>query len=749
MHLRADRLHLSPSDVTAFLACEHLTTLSLRAARGEIASPTTTNEQAELIFRKGLEHEQAYLEQLRADGKTDRRDPRARRPRLRGRSARDGRRDPSRSVDVDLPGRPRRRRLARVRRLPRAAAATAPYEAVDTKLARHGEAGRRAAAHASTRTSSSASRGALPERMHVVLGTRERESFRPRRLRRLLPPRPRRAWSSSSPRSRRRTRGRSITARSAPSSPVCNARWDARRPPDARREHPPRPDRAARARGDHDARGARRRAAGTPRSRSMAPRTFETLRHQAALQLGHRRTGDAPLRAARARAASAASACCRQPSAGDLFYDIEGDPFLEPGARARVPAPGSWTRTARFTAIWAHDREEERRALERLIGLFHERLAADTRACTSTTTRPTRLTALKRLAAQHGDARGGARRAAPPRGLRRPLHGHAPGAAHLVPAATRSRRCASSSWTRRGRARGRRRRDRRLRALARDARRRAARGDRALQRGGLPLDPAAPRLARRAEGGGGGAVRRRDPVARAARAASADRGGGGRAERARRGRASALLATGDPDAASSSADLLEYHRREARPGVVVVLRALRDDARAARRGLGVDRPARAGRVAQPVGGRRSRVDHGFRFPVQQHKLDAGDGVFDPVTGGGAGDDRGDRRRRGDAALRRGPKLEDVPLPTGAHPRRARGQTKEQQAALMRLGGSLQRATAATRTSSGCCGASRRSAAPACSARRSRRWGGSSARSRARTSSSRARPARARRGRARG
>src|SRR5688500_13728359 len=70
MRLHADRLHLSPSDVTAFLACEHLTTLSLRHARGEIDKPEVENEQAELIFRKGLEHERAYLEQLRAEGST-------------------------------------------------------------------------------------------------------------------------------------------------------------------------------------------------------------------------------------------------------------------------------------------------------------------------------------------------------------------------------------------------------------------------------------------------------------------------------------------------------------------------------------------------------------------------------------------------------------------------------------------------------------------------------------------------------
>ena len=70
MHVTADRLHLSPSDVTAFLACEHLTTLSLAHARGELERPEVENEQAELIFRKGLEHERAYLESLRAEGKT-------------------------------------------------------------------------------------------------------------------------------------------------------------------------------------------------------------------------------------------------------------------------------------------------------------------------------------------------------------------------------------------------------------------------------------------------------------------------------------------------------------------------------------------------------------------------------------------------------------------------------------------------------------------------------------------------------
>src|SRR5688572_12523988 len=70
MRFQDDRLDLSPSDVTAFLACEHLTTLSLAHARGEIDRPELENEQAELIFRKGLEHEHAYLQSLRAQGLT-------------------------------------------------------------------------------------------------------------------------------------------------------------------------------------------------------------------------------------------------------------------------------------------------------------------------------------------------------------------------------------------------------------------------------------------------------------------------------------------------------------------------------------------------------------------------------------------------------------------------------------------------------------------------------------------------------
>src|SRR5690349_23063841 len=62
-------LNLSPSDLTAYLACPHLTTLSLEVALGERRRPYTREALAELIALKGDLHEARYLEFLRAEGR--------------------------------------------------------------------------------------------------------------------------------------------------------------------------------------------------------------------------------------------------------------------------------------------------------------------------------------------------------------------------------------------------------------------------------------------------------------------------------------------------------------------------------------------------------------------------------------------------------------------------------------------------------------------------------------------------------
>ena len=65
-----DTLSLSPSDLSSHLACPHLTTLSLAAARGEIVKPKLDSPHRDLIFSKGNEHEAAYLARLEAEGRS-------------------------------------------------------------------------------------------------------------------------------------------------------------------------------------------------------------------------------------------------------------------------------------------------------------------------------------------------------------------------------------------------------------------------------------------------------------------------------------------------------------------------------------------------------------------------------------------------------------------------------------------------------------------------------------------------------
>ena len=63
------RLVLSPTDLTKHQECRHLTRLDLAVADGALAAPVEgADEQLELIFRLGLEHEARYLASLRAQG---------------------------------------------------------------------------------------------------------------------------------------------------------------------------------------------------------------------------------------------------------------------------------------------------------------------------------------------------------------------------------------------------------------------------------------------------------------------------------------------------------------------------------------------------------------------------------------------------------------------------------------------------------------------------------------------------------
>src|SRR5262245_51988983 len=64
VRLVSNALTFSPSDLVGFVACPHLTALELAVAREELTKPYRHNVHADLIRRKGEEHEAAYLASL-------------------------------------------------------------------------------------------------------------------------------------------------------------------------------------------------------------------------------------------------------------------------------------------------------------------------------------------------------------------------------------------------------------------------------------------------------------------------------------------------------------------------------------------------------------------------------------------------------------------------------------------------------------------------------------------------------------
>src|SRR5436190_18162103 len=63
-------LIFSPSDLQKFVECEHLTRLQVRVCDGELTARSRDDEELELLRRKGVDHERAWLERLRAERKS-------------------------------------------------------------------------------------------------------------------------------------------------------------------------------------------------------------------------------------------------------------------------------------------------------------------------------------------------------------------------------------------------------------------------------------------------------------------------------------------------------------------------------------------------------------------------------------------------------------------------------------------------------------------------------------------------------
>ncbi|MFN2459493.1 MAG: TM0106 family RecB-like putative nuclease [Candidatus Velthaea sp.] len=180
MQLLNERPTFSATDLNNFLACEHLTTLDLDVLREGLERPTQRSGQAELLSKLGEQHEAVYLEKLRAEGRgvvtIARADMAAAAAATQAAMASGasviyqatfydgtwlGHADFLRRIDVKLDG----------------CAWDWHYEVEDTKLARHTEP---YFLLQLCNYSEHVARiqGAMPERMYVVLGDGTRHEFR-------------------------------------------------------------------------------------------------------------------------------------------------------------------------------------------------------------------------------------------------------------------------------------------------------------------------------------------------------------------------------------------------------------------------------------------------------------------------------------------------------------------------------------------------------------------------------------------
>jgi predicted RecB family nuclease len=399
MKLAADNLLLSPSDVTNFLACEHLTTLELAVARGELAKLVGENPEAELVFRKGREHEAAYLAHLVATGKTveeiqlepDLDWERAAHETVE--AMRSGVDVVYQAVLVDDGWRGVADFLMRTE----TPSELGPwsYEAYDTKLARRAkpayvlqlcfydeQVGR--------------IQGRAPERIHVVLGNGETASFR--------------AEEFGAYYRRMRERLVEFIEAGRPTTPypndhcgicdflpVCDAWWDEvdhlTRVAGIQRRQVERLSAAGITTLESLGRGSAEPPAG------MNAETYAKIRRQAGLQLWARENGRDRFELLEPEA-DTGLALLPDPSPGDLFFDFEGNPFWDQQGSLEY-LWGILDSDRLYTALWAHDHEGEREAFETFVDLVHSRLADDP-AMHVYHYAGYEITALKRLMGRYG-----------------------------------------------------------------------------------------------------------------------------------------------------------------------------------------------------------------------------------------------------------------------------------------------------------------------------------------------------------
>lgn len=373
MQISDSRLVLSPSDLNNFLECEHLTWLDLQLARGRILLDSSKSEMAELLAGKGEDHERGTVQGLAERGVEvlSLAELAVRDPRSAAAATRDAMK---RGVPVihqatfydegwvglaDF--------VERVEEPSQLGSWS--YEVADAKLAK------RAKPHFLLQLCFysdwvAALQGKLPRRMHLLLGSKQRESYRYAEFAAYYRVLRRRLASAVA------GEGRKIYPLSVPHCDIC--RWS-----DRCRDQWKADDHLSLVANIRNVQIERLEAggiatlaalAGTREQsvRRMAPVTFRTLRQQAILQLRQRETGR-PDYELLAPEPGRGFALLPPPSPGDVFFDMEGDPYLEGGLEYLFGAAFLDGDRVTYRPWWGHDAAEEKRCFEEFMDFVAER----------------------------------------------------------------------------------------------------------------------------------------------------------------------------------------------------------------------------------------------------------------------------------------------------------------------------------------------------------------------------------------
>jgi predicted RecB family nuclease len=375
MQRRGGEVLYSAGDVVAFLECQHATALSLI----DLDTPLKRAEDdasLELIQNKGFSHEAGFLDSLKAKKLRVAEIPGDGRPEdLVAQTMQAMHEGHDVVFQAALRGGPFYGRADFLRRVDQPSNLGAwRYEAADTKLARSAKA-KFLIQLAFYSDLLGEVQGAEPGAMHLVLGDGGEHNYRVADFSRYYGQVRDRFLDFTAKRPNDTYPERCDYCPFCPWRDLCADRWTKddhlNQVADIRRTQIDR----LRAAGITTLASLARLSAGAAIPRLHAD-TLAKLRGQARLQLERRESGK-PVLEALPLDPDGRRGFYRlpQPDAGDLFFDMEGDPFEADGLEYLFGVRYVDRGKPRFRAFWAHDRLAEKKAFEELMDFFAARLA--------------------------------------------------------------------------------------------------------------------------------------------------------------------------------------------------------------------------------------------------------------------------------------------------------------------------------------------------------------------------------------